>query len=61
VGTFYTSYILVRRNTRPRIYMRPPPFLLQIKEQIMLDAILIAAGFGFFVVAIAYTVACARL
>lgn len=41
--------------------MRPPPFLFQIKEQIMLDAILIAAGFGFFVVAIVYTVVCARL
>jgi hypothetical protein len=36
-------------------------FTREIRRAVMLDAILVVAGFAFFIIAIAYAVACDRL
>jgi hypothetical protein len=46
---------------RPRIPANPTATNFQGPELSMFDAILIAAGVGFFVLAIVYTVACDQL
>ena len=57
----YIGFIFSARLSPPRIYTRLRIPLPSEMEAEMLDAIFLAAGLGFFALAIGYTLICERL
>jgi hypothetical protein len=55
------SFILLRRSSRARIYMRGRALSAREVERKMLDLILVAAGTGAFILAALYTAACEKM
>ena len=59
-GSLYENYIPGARDPT-RIYIRPGMTVPPEMEAVMFDIIFLAAGTGFFLASIAYTLLCERL
>ncbi|HYS89542.1 MAG TPA: hypothetical protein VEN78_31720 [Bradyrhizobium sp.] len=53
--------VLIQRVPRSLQHARAAPRNKRNKEYLMLDVLMLALGFGFFVLAVGYTYACERL